>query len=685
MQPMLSEPAVQPVPSRLKKLSRATHKAIFPSDFPPDIRRADGPQSALRSYIDYYRKLAAPGFAVLVTGAWGIGKTHQVLHSLDADEFLHISLFGMRTAEDLRSAVFAQMYPSRHRIKGLVNDAKNSMHAASGFFALGGITPALMSAFLEKTVTTERVLVFDDLERCRMPLKVLLGVINAYVEHSGCRVIVIVHDKKLVDPYLKDAKEKLFGQTLEALPQREEAFAAFMAPHRGSAFGDFVTSYEQDVLDIFVKSGRPSLRLLKYLTEDLRRFHAVVDARHRENREAMAEVIKMISVFAIEVRDGVMSQTDLTGRHKHAGDVGSMISKANTRYGTIKLQSDTLQDELLTDMFIKGIFNAADISRNLDDSVHFFVPATDPPWRIVINFDKLDDEVVELAVKHMNEQIATLENIAPGEMLHILALRLMMAEQSISGQAPDTVVAEAMAYIDAMLEVGKIPARPATHDWHLQRFDAYDETLFWVPEAMRRQFQQIVDHLKAAQEEALERTLQEARPGLIDAMQDGKNFFELLVTTYTGKNPFAHVSVLDMIEPKAFIDAWLASPKPGWYWICNTISERYKASFHNQALRRERTWARQVVSLLQEEVAKHHGFARYRLSRIVPVIGGPEDDVEPKILDVARLDGASLSDPFADSPLTIAAENEAAIDEPPARTARKQRPPATADGDSDDG
>lgn len=640
-------PPVLAKSSKLNRISRAAHKLIFPSDFSQEKRRADGPPSALRSYIDYYRKLDAPGFAVLVTGAWGIGKTHQVLHSLDEDEFHLVSLFGMHSAEELRSAVFAQMYPSRARIKMLLKDAQQSMHAVSGLAALGGLTPTLLGAFLDKAVSTERVLVFDDLERCRIPLKILLGVINSYVEHAGCRVIVIVHDTKVVDSYLKDAKEKVFGQTLNALPQTSQAFEEFMKPHRGTAFGDFLAPYEQDVLDIYIRSKRPSLRLLKYLIEDLRRFHEALDDRHRSNKAAMTEVVKMISVFATEIRDNVMTPDDLANRSRQAIEAASKIGSANTRYGTIQLHSNTLQDGLLSDMFVKGIYSADDIRRNLDESVHFLVPKEDPPWRTVINFDKLADEQVAIGLARMNAQIETFAAIETGEMLHILALRLMMAEQGISGLTPAESVAEAKAYIDGMHERCKIPPRPLRYDWKHERYSSHDGIGYWVSRPMEANFKQIVDHLREKQEAALNLKLEAAIPDLLVALGRGEKFFEMLVSTYTGDNPYAHVAILDKIEPETFIKAWLAAPKASWYWIGNTISERYKASFHSDPLKRERPWAREVVRLLRAENSKLDGLARFRLSRAVPVIGGPEDDVEPIVISVARVDGAPLTEPAA--------------------------------------
>ena len=49
----------------------------------------------LKSYLDYYKDLDRPGYAVLVTGEWGVGKTYQVQKVLAPEEYIYVSLFGL--------------------------------------------------------------------------------------------------------------------------------------------------------------------------------------------------------------------------------------------------------------------------------------------------------------------------------------------------------------------------------------------------------------------------------------------------------------------------------------------------------------------------------------------------------------------------------------------------------------
>ena len=67
--------------------------------------------SHLEDYLAYYKGCNAPGYAVLVTGEWGTGKTYQVKEALAEEERYYVSLFGLQSPHDVHSAVFAAMDP----------------------------------------------------------------------------------------------------------------------------------------------------------------------------------------------------------------------------------------------------------------------------------------------------------------------------------------------------------------------------------------------------------------------------------------------------------------------------------------------------------------------------------------------------------------------------------------------
>ncbi|TCM55639.1 hypothetical protein C8J36_1033 [Rhizobium sp. PP-F2F-G48] len=135
-------------------------------------------------------------------------------------------------------------------------------------------------------------------------------------------------------------------------------------------------------------------------------------------------------------------------------------------------------------------------------------------------------------------------------------------------------------------------------------------------------------------EKALDAQLAMDAPALLDELVNGKEFFEKLVSTYTGKNPYAYVPVLSKLDPEEFVRTWLNSPKEGWYWIGNTLAERHKRSFQNDALEVERPWIKEVVSMVEKEMTRLKGFRRFRLVRAIqPIVTELKVDDQDDSLD----------------------------------------------------
>lgn len=187
----------------------------------------------LSEYLSYYRDLETPGFAVLVTGKWGTGKTYQVKQCVPEDACYYVSLFGVQTVEQLHSEVFAVAWPGLSRASGAVEKIGSTANSMGGLWSLGGMASGVVNAALKRELEPDRVLIFDDLERSNLDVKDLLGAINNYVEHQGFRVIVIAHDKKMTKKF-RDMKEKTFGQTIRVEPQVEDAMNAFLERRKNS-------------------------------------------------------------------------------------------------------------------------------------------------------------------------------------------------------------------------------------------------------------------------------------------------------------------------------------------------------------------------------------------------------------------------------------------------------------------
>ena len=93
------------------------------------------------------------------------------------------------------------------------------------------------------TNVDKHILIFDDLERCKLELNNILGYINYFVEHQGHKVIILAHEDKLTkidtsednqsdkainNESYKEIKEKLIGKTLLIVPDLDSAINDFI-------------------------------------------------------------------------------------------------------------------------------------------------------------------------------------------------------------------------------------------------------------------------------------------------------------------------------------------------------------------------------------------------------------------------------------------------------------------------
>ncbi|MEC4817740.1 MAG: P-loop NTPase fold protein, partial [Scytonema sp. PMC 1069.18] len=73
--------------------------------------------SHIETYLDYFCGLShAPGFAVLLKGQWGCGKTwfinrYREKPKTNNQKFLYVSLYGMTSFSEIEDTFFQQLHP----------------------------------------------------------------------------------------------------------------------------------------------------------------------------------------------------------------------------------------------------------------------------------------------------------------------------------------------------------------------------------------------------------------------------------------------------------------------------------------------------------------------------------------------------------------------------------------------
>ncbi len=562
----------------------------------------------LKSYLDYYKSLDAPGFAVLVTGDWGCGKSYQVKLALGEAERFYVSLFGISSEADVYGAVLAKMAP----IRSLVRSSAKQVQGVSGSYngiggSVGGVLAGVTNAVVRDKVDKSRVLILDDLERCTVDLKNILGIINYYVEHHGCRVVVIAHDEMLHEMF-KRAKEKIFGQSIKVIPRTQEAFVVFAkelsAPKRG-----FVETHQIALEQVFKASQCNSLRVLRHVLMDVGRLYEMFTSEQLRNKSAIQDVVKLFVAISIDMRMGELGREDIVGRidkamairfagsrrseneeAKSEEEKARQFSRSYQKYSpTVDISLPALGDEVLVSSLVDGVFEKSAFQRHFEESAFFKGPEDMPAWLRFMKFDFLDDATVESAVREMGEQIETLSFGEIGDFLHIVALQLLRSEEGLIPDNSDKVVELAKRCLDRLVDKGQFPLE--IDENFLRDHGSFRGYGFWITEKSAAPFNEIVAYLEQCARNSLSKRESEIKKELTALLKIGSDELRSVLSFgegYTSK--YARIPVLNFFGVDEFATLYLGVPQSTWKELRSVLADRRGRTHAGGGIEAEASW-----------------------------------------------------------------------------------------------
>lgn len=249
------------------------------------------------NFLNGYMMNPDPQYAVLLKGKWGCGKTHFINHWIDAYkgnptteqvlESIYVSLYGLSDTKQITTAINRVICPILYgkaakagKVLAKIASAMVLKHEVdlnydgiSDFSINIGIDSLSKFKSNDSLVNSKKLLIFDDLERCDVPMKKLLGYLNFFVEQCNCHLIVIGDEDKIAEGENKkifgEFKEKTIGREFEIATDIHSALDTFV---NQTPKNDFVVGHQEQIEKFFALTECDNLRILRQALWDFSRF-----------------------------------------------------------------------------------------------------------------------------------------------------------------------------------------------------------------------------------------------------------------------------------------------------------------------------------------------------------------------------------------------------------------------------
>lgn len=241
----------------------------------------------IKNFLIEYINNPDPQYAIMLKGNWGSGKTFFInkwiedyKKRLDKNiilEPIYVSLYGLKDTAQITTEIDRKLNPILYskgveitkkflKLAGKIvlrtdinlnNDNEKEMQINATLDSLSLLT----SKGDKDSNIGSKLIIFDDLERCNIDIKNLLGYINSFVEHGACHVIIIGDETKVEDKdKLQEFKEKTIGREFEIVTDEENALNCFIEEMK---LTDYIGNNREFILGCFKSTKCNNLRILR--------------------------------------------------------------------------------------------------------------------------------------------------------------------------------------------------------------------------------------------------------------------------------------------------------------------------------------------------------------------------------------------------------------------------------------
>ncbi|MDM5060966.1 P-loop NTPase fold protein [Aeromonas rivipollensis] len=442
----------------------------------------NAPNLHIEEFLKYYYSFKQePGYAVLLKGKWGTGKTwfiNQTLNSLaqEGGKYLYVSLYGITSFEEIEDEFFKQLHPLlSSKSMALTGKIAKGLLKATLKIDLDGDGKADGSVSAQApelnlpdylTNTSGFVIVFDDLERASINLESLLGYINHYVEHQGYKVIIVANEEEILahqeqrDDFklaYRRIKEKLVGKTFEINPDLSGALVNFISEVKNRDAQSLYNKNINLISEIYENSQYQNLRHLKQALWDFERFLSLVSQDASAKDGLLDHLLKIFLILSFEIKSGSILPKDISN-FKTAYFSGLLdrdsknkeetpYQRVSKKYKNVSLRDLLIEESIWIDFFDKGCSSEERVQESLEKSEYYRTENT-PDWVRLWHSMDLSDAEFSTALESVEKDFFEMKYTVLGVVRHVSGIFLWLSKIGLMKKTRREILEFSCSYID---------------------------------------------------------------------------------------------------------------------------------------------------------------------------------------------------------------------------------------------
>ncbi|EQA1637096.1 P-loop NTPase fold protein, partial [Enterobacter hormaechei] len=398
------------------------------------------------NYLNHYlSEKNNTDYAVQLVGPWDSGKTHFIkscvlVNNKYKSNPLYISLNGLITNAEITERLFFQVHPK----------LSSKVFKAIGFFisrvinAVAGtdVTKDTDAKYIIKDFilnVEKRILIFDDLERCLIPIQSVLGYINSFVEHKACKVIIIASENDFTSEQKEQyviIKEKVVGKTLSLTPSIEQVIEVFSQQINNELARSYIKKNKDLINDIIKMSGSVNFRSVRAIFDDYERLISLFCDYFQTSTIAADKLLSSMLALGIEIRSGRITYEEVidlpTNSLIHALSKTKTNGVINTidKYKSLDWFDPVIPYKTIAFLYSSGVIDINNIKCYLSQHPLFINDNARQFWRELWSWSDLTRTRFLFAQKGLKKQLEKCEIIEPEVIMHVVGIVLSLEENN---------------------------------------------------------------------------------------------------------------------------------------------------------------------------------------------------------------------------------------------------------------